>query len=136
MSSAVSGVQNAVVFYSYGVGCRWLASKDSTRTTSKEPLKLWQVYAAGIHHSDICRPYCHSNHCSVLQQILAVRWFFCVTATTSLQLRPVIVSCSFFQCIQAATCHQLYSLDHGSMLLHALLYRQANRTQCSWNITH
>ncbi|KAL0056290.1 hypothetical protein WJX82_009573 [Trebouxia sp. C0006] len=40
-------MQNAVVFYSYGVGCRWLASKDSTRTTSKEPLKLWQVYAAG-----------------------------------------------------------------------------------------
>ena len=40
-------MQNAVVFYSYGVGCRWLASKDSSRTNAKEPLKLWQVYAAG-----------------------------------------------------------------------------------------
>ncbi|DBA73969.1 hypothetical protein WJX77_007513 [Trebouxia sp. C0004] len=40
-------MQNAVVFYSYGVGCRWLASRDSKNTTSKEPLKLWQVYAAG-----------------------------------------------------------------------------------------
>ncbi|KAL3147862.1 hypothetical protein ABBQ32_002583 [Trebouxia sp. C0010 RCD-2024] len=40
-------MQNAVVFYSYGVGCRWLASKDASRTSTKEPLKLWQVYAAG-----------------------------------------------------------------------------------------
>ena len=46
-------LQNAVVFYSYGVGCRWLASKDSTRAGTKEPLKLWQVYAAGM------RAACH-----------------------------------------------------------------------------
>ena len=75
MSSALSCVQNAVVFYSYGVGCRWLASKDSTRTTSKEPLKLWQVYAAGMHHSDICRPDCCSKHCRCLQRILATMFF-------------------------------------------------------------
>lgn len=47
-------LQNAVVFYSYGVGCRWLASKDSTRSSTKEPLKLWQVYAAGMHAA--CHP--------------------------------------------------------------------------------
>lgn len=40
-------LQNAVVFYSYGTACEWLARQDTTRTSHKAPLKLWQVYVAG-----------------------------------------------------------------------------------------
>ncbi len=55
-ASYTACMQNAVVFYSYGVGCRWLASKDSSRTSVKEPLKLWQVYIAGMTASAVPQP--------------------------------------------------------------------------------
>lgn len=43
-------LQNAVVFYSYGTACEWLARRDTTRTNPKAPLSLWQVYIAGALH--------------------------------------------------------------------------------------
>lgn len=47
-------MQNAVVFYSYGTACQWLASRDASRSNAKAPLKLWQVYVAGSFR--LCPP--------------------------------------------------------------------------------
>ena len=47
LRACIMPLQNAVVFYSYGTACQWLASRDASRTNAKAPLKLWQVYVAG-----------------------------------------------------------------------------------------